>query len=81
MRSLDRLVLVVILQSLEELRGQLRCWIKKPAVTGPSCERPELVIVTASEPLEIARPRRQVGGYRSSPLWSRSREGPPSGAS
>ena len=61
MRSLGRLVLVVVLQSLEELRGRLRCRIEKPAVTGPCGERSELVIVAPSDPFDIAKPRRQVG--------------------
>ena len=61
MRSLGRLFLVVILQSLEELRGRLRCRIEKPAVTRPCGERPDLVIVAPSNHFEIAKPRRQVG--------------------
>ena len=61
MRSLGRLVLVVILQSLEELRGRLRCRIEKPAVTRPCGERPDLVIVAPSNPFDIAKPRRQAG--------------------
>ena len=49
----------------------LRCWIENPVVTGPSCERPELVIVAPSDPLETAKPRRPVG-CGSAPLWTPS---------
>ena len=70
MWSLGRLVLVVVMQSLEELRGQLRCQVENPAVTGSSSERLDLVIVAPSDSLENA-----------TPLWNRCREGPPSCAS
>ena len=61
MRSLDRFVLIVVLQSLEEERGRLFYRVEQPTGAGSSCERPDLVFVASSNPFEIAGSVRQVG--------------------
>ena len=52
--ALRRSVLVPVLQSLDELRDRLLCWIEHPTVTESSRQRPDLEIVASSNPFEIA---------------------------
>ena len=61
MRSLDRFVLVVVLHSIDKQRSGLLFLVEEPTVTGPSCERPDLVIVASSNPFEIVESVCQVG--------------------
>ena len=64
MRSLDRCVLVVVLKILEEERGRLFYRIQQPAVTRPSCERPDLGVLASSDPFQTAKSVRQFEDAR-----------------
>ena len=46
---------------LEEQRSRLFYRVEQPAVAGPTCERPDLVLVASRNPFEIAESVRQLG--------------------